>query len=56
MLVAVVLPHLPPPFPSIILNVLKYFQIAGLFLDDVAGLIVGVGVIVFIAGWLVVGP
>jgi GET complex subunit GET2 len=56
MLVALMLPHLPPPFPSIILNVLKYFQIGNLFLDDVAGLVVGVGFLVLFAGWLAGGP
>jgi GET complex subunit GET2 len=55
MLVALALPHLPPPFPSIILNILKYFQMGGLFLDDVAGLVVGVGFLILFAGWSALG-
>jgi GET complex subunit GET2 len=56
MLLALALPYLPPPFPSIILNVLKYVQIGGMFLDDVAGLLVGVGFLILFAGWSVTGP
>lgn len=52
MLLALALPHLPPPFPSIITNGLKYLQMGGLFLDDLAGLIVGLGFLVLLAGWL----
>lgn len=51
MLLSLVLPHLPPPFPSIIINGLKYLQMAGAFLDDLAGLVVGIGFIVLFAGW-----
>jgi hypothetical protein len=51
MLLALALPHLPSPFPSIITNGLKYLQMGGLFLDDLAGLIVGVGFLILLAGW-----
>ncbi|KAG5337486.1 hypothetical protein C0989_009522 [Termitomyces sp. Mn162] len=50
-LLAIVLPHLPPPLPSIIVNGLKYFQMGSLFLDDLAGLLVGIGFIVMFSGW-----
>ncbi|KAF8898330.1 hypothetical protein BD779DRAFT_1483383 [Infundibulicybe gibba] len=46
-----ILPHLPPPFPSLILNGLKYMQMGSLFLDDIATLVVGFGFIVLVAGW-----
>ncbi|KNZ82132.1 hypothetical protein J132_07716 [Termitomyces sp. J132] len=50
-LLAIVLPHLPPPLPSIIVNGIKYFQMGSLFLDDLAGLLVGIGFIVMFSGW-----
>ncbi|TFK28350.1 hypothetical protein FA15DRAFT_665313 [Coprinopsis marcescibilis] len=49
-LVALALPHLPPPIPSIIINSLKYIRMISAFLDDIAGLIVGLGFIVYFAG------
>jgi len=52
-LLAMVLPHLPSPLPSIITNGLKYMQMGSLFLDDLAGLIVGLGFIVYFSGWFV---
>jgi len=51
MLLALVLPHLPPPLPSIIDNSLKYMQMGSLFLDDLAGLVVGIGFIIYFSGW-----
>ncbi|KAF9042123.1 hypothetical protein BJ165DRAFT_1349161 [Panaeolus papilionaceus] len=50
-LLAFALPHLPPPIPSLIINSLKYMQMGSLFLDDLAILIVGVGFVVYLAGW-----
>ncbi|KAG6829898.1 hypothetical protein H0H92_003031 [Tricholoma furcatifolium] len=50
-LVAVALPHLPPPLPSLITNALKYLQMGSLFLDDLAGLLVGIGFIILFSGW-----
>ncbi|KAG6916922.1 hypothetical protein DXG01_004683 [Tephrocybe rancida] len=52
MLLAFALPHLPPPLPSIIVNGMKYLQMGSLFLDDLAGLLVGLGFIVLFSGWL----
>lgn len=53
MLVSLALPHLPRPIPSIILNGMKYWQIGGVFLDDVAALLVGIGIIIWVSSWLV---
>ena len=49
-LLALALPHLPPPFPSVIMNVIKYMQMGSVFLDDLAGLVVGIGFIIYFAG------
>ncbi|KIJ98268.1 hypothetical protein K443DRAFT_104236 [Laccaria amethystina LaAM-08-1] len=49
-LLALALPHFPPPIPSIIMNVMKYMQMGSVFLDDLAGLVVGIGFIVYFAG------
>ncbi|KAG6820135.1 hypothetical protein H0H93_005010 [Arthromyces matolae] len=51
MLLSLALPHLPPPLPSIITNALKYLQMGFLFLDDLAGVLVGLGFIVMLSGW-----
>ncbi|KAF8972577.1 hypothetical protein BDZ97DRAFT_1901133 [Flammula alnicola] len=51
-LVALALPHLPPPLPSIIINSLKYMQMGSLFLDDLSGLVVGIGFIIYFSGWI----
>jgi GET complex subunit GET2 len=51
MLLALVLPHLPPPLPLIIDNSLKYMQMGSLFLDDLAGLVVGIGFIIYFSSW-----
>ena len=48
-LLALALPHLPPPFPSVIMNVMKYMQMGSVFLDDLAGLVVGIGFIIYFA-------
>lgn len=53
MLLALALPHLPPPLPSVILNGMKYLQIGSVFLDDIAILLFGIGLIVWIASWFV---
>jgi hypothetical protein len=50
-IVALALPHLPPPFPSIIINSLKYLQMGSLFLDDLSGIVVGIGFIIYFSGW-----
>ncbi|KAJ7102609.1 hypothetical protein B0H15DRAFT_1017717 [Mycena belliarum] len=51
MLIAIALPHLPPPIPAVIVHGMKYFQMGSLFLDDVAAVIVGVGLVVWLATW-----
>ncbi|EAU93278.2 hypothetical protein CC1G_12184 [Coprinopsis cinerea okayama7 len=51
-LLALALPHIPAPFPSIIINSLKYWRMLSLFLDDIAGLVVGLGFIIYFAGFL----
>ncbi|KAJ4477850.1 hypothetical protein C8J55DRAFT_90027 [Lentinula edodes] len=52
MLLAMALPHLPPPFPSIIINGMKYLQLGSILLDDLAILTVGIGFFIWIAGLL----
>jgi len=49
-LLAMVLPQLPPPIPSVVINSLKYIRMGSMFLDDVAGIIVGLGFIVYFSG------
>ncbi|KIM39124.1 hypothetical protein M413DRAFT_12419 [Hebeloma cylindrosporum] len=51
-LVALALPHLPPPLPSLIVNGMKYMQMGSLFLDDLSGLVVGMGFIMYFSGWI----
>jgi len=47
-----VIPQLPPPFPSLIVNSLKYIKMLSMLVDDVAGLVVGLGFIIYFAGFL----
>ncbi|KAF6751266.1 hypothetical protein DFP72DRAFT_1172348 [Ephemerocybe angulata] len=49
-LLALALPHIPPPFPSLIINSLKYIRMLSMFVDDIAGLVVGLGFVVYFAG------
>lgn len=51
-LLAFALPHLPPTVSSVIMSTLKYLQMGSLFLDDLSGLVVGLGFLVFFSGWL----
>lgn len=46
------MPMLPPILSTIIMTVLKYLQIGSIFLDDLAGLLVGTGLLVYIASWV----
>ncbi|KAJ8462535.1 hypothetical protein ONZ45_g17896 [Pleurotus djamor] len=46
-LLSLALPHLPRMVSTIVINGMKYMQMMSLFLDDLAGLVVGVGFIVF---------
>lgn len=51
-LLSLALPHLPAPLPTLIISALKYVQMGGLLLDDVAGVLVGLGVLVWVGGWV----
>jgi hypothetical protein len=50
MLLSLALPHLPAPIPSLILNGMKYSQMFSVILDDVAGLVVTLGLLIWVAG------
>lgn len=52
MMLTMVLPMLPPQLSSIILNGLRYLQMFGILLDDLAAVLVAVGFVVFISGWI----
>lgn len=52
MLLSLALPYLPAPLPTLITLSLKYVNMAGFFLDDVAALIVGMGFLVWVGGWV----
>ena len=43
---------LPPPIPSLIVNAMKYLQTGGILLDDLAAVVVGIGVLIVISQWL----
>ncbi|KIJ58723.1 hypothetical protein HYDPIDRAFT_32194 [Hydnomerulius pinastri MD-312] len=51
-LLAFALPHLPSPFPSLITNGLRYFRMGGVFLDDLAAIVFGLGIVIAIASCL----
>ncbi|KAG6331247.1 hypothetical protein ID866_7840 [Astraeus odoratus] len=51
-LLAIALPHLPPPFPALVMNALQYLQLGGVFLDDIAAIVFGIGMLVLVASWL----
>ncbi|KAI0317912.1 hypothetical protein OF83DRAFT_1057774 [Amylostereum chailletii] len=55
MLLALALPHLPPPIRSIIIHGLKYLKMGGTLLDDLAAAIVAFGFLVALSSWLSVG-
>ncbi|KAG2030051.1 hypothetical protein BDR03DRAFT_929313 [Suillus americanus] len=50
-LLALAMPHLPSPFPSIITNGLRYVQMGSAILDDLSAVVFGIGMVVLIAGW-----
>ncbi|KAJ7743798.1 hypothetical protein B0H16DRAFT_1560653 [Mycena metata] len=50
-LLALALPYLPPPIPSIIVHSMKYLQMGSMFLDDVAAVIVGIGLVIWFSTW-----
>ncbi|KAI6043788.1 hypothetical protein EDC04DRAFT_2866210 [Pisolithus marmoratus] len=51
-LLALAIPHLPPPFPSLLMDALRYLRLGNSFVDDIALIVFGIGVIVMVAGWL----
>lgn len=51
-LLAIALPQLPPPLPSLITNGVAYLKIGSVFLDDIAALVVGIGLFIWVAGWI----
>ncbi|KAJ7155895.1 hypothetical protein B0H12DRAFT_45727 [Mycena haematopus] len=51
-LLALALPYLPPPISSVIVHGMKYMQMGSMFLDDVAALVVGIGLVIWLATWM----
>ena len=47
------LPVLPPSLHSIVLNGLRYFQMFGVLMDDIAAALISVGLFVYLSTWLV---
>jgi len=52
-LLSMALPALPPSLRSIIMNGLRYFQMFGVLLDDLAAALISVGLFVYLSTWLV---
>ncbi|KAF8555901.1 hypothetical protein OG21DRAFT_1476302 [Imleria badia] len=50
-LLSLALPHLPPPLPSLITNGLGYLRMGNAFLDDIAAIVFGIGMIIVITTW-----
>lgn len=50
-LLSLALPHLPPPFSSLITNGLGYLRMGNAFLDDIAAIVFGIGIIIAITTW-----
>ncbi|KAI9453945.1 hypothetical protein HD554DRAFT_2152290 [Boletus coccyginus] len=50
-LISLALPHLPPPLPLWITNGLGYLRMGNAFLDDIAAIVFGIGMIVLITSW-----
>ncbi|KAF8508474.1 hypothetical protein JB92DRAFT_2952835 [Gautieria morchelliformis] len=51
MLLGLVLPYLPPPFPQAILTSLRYLQMGSMVLDDLSILVFGIGLVIFVSNW-----
>jgi GET complex subunit GET2 len=49
MLVSMVVPHLPPPFPALVTNGFHYVRMTQVLLDDLAVFVVTVGFIIWAA-------
>ncbi|KAF9777466.1 hypothetical protein BJ322DRAFT_1144737 [Thelephora terrestris] len=52
-ILSMALPVLPPSLRSIALNGLRYFQMFGVLLDDLAAALISVGLLVYLSAWLV---
>lgn len=52
MLLMLALPHLPKPLPTLVLTGLKYIQMGSTLLDDIAAVLVALGLLVAVSGWL----
>jgi hypothetical protein len=52
MLVNLALPSLPTPIPTLITSGLKYAQIFSVLMDDIAGLVVAIGFVVWASGFM----
>lgn len=50
-LLALAISHIPPPFPSLITNGLRYLRMGGAFLDDLSAVVFGMGMVIVIASW-----
>ena len=51
-MLAMALPMLPPTLSFVITNGLSYLRMFGSLLDDLAGLLVGVGLLTVLASWI----
>ncbi|KAJ7356514.1 hypothetical protein DFH08DRAFT_932678 [Mycena albidolilacea] len=51
-LLALVLPSLPPQISAVIVHGMKYMQMGSMVLDDVAAVIVGIGLVVWLVTWV----
>jgi len=52
-LLSMALPVLPPSLRSVVLNGLRYFQMFGVLMDDIAAALISVGLFVYLSTWLV---
>jgi hypothetical protein len=52
-IVSLALPALPPPIPSLVRNGVKYSQIFTVMLDDLSGVIVALGFVIWASGLIV---
>ncbi|KAK7008158.1 hypothetical protein R3P38DRAFT_2552759 [Favolaschia claudopus] len=50
-ILALALPHLPPRVSSVIVHGMKYMQMGSMFMDDVAAVVVGIGLVIWLATW-----
>ncbi|KAL5495773.1 hypothetical protein ACEPAI_1237 [Sanghuangporus weigelae] len=50
-LLAMALPSLPPAWRTLTTNLLVYARMLGMLLDDIAGLVVGIGILIWISAW-----